>query len=92
MNQKNRTIDLSFAYGSEVDRQLNKLDIVQYDAIDAAAAGTVDANAQTQRTLTSLFIGRRDVIGLVATADREYAGSNTPAGGDEDPGNGSAAG
>ncbi|HMB72520.1 MAG TPA: hypothetical protein VKQ06_03040 [Gammaproteobacteria bacterium] len=56
------SLDLSFAYGTSVHKQLTENDIRLLEEQEAAeAASTGDT---TIRTITSLYTGKRSIVGL----------------------------
>jgi hypothetical protein len=61
LNKKNKapSLDLSFAYGTAVLKQLNEHDIQAYEAEEQVSSGDT-----TIRAITSLYIGKRDITGL----------------------------
>jgi hypothetical protein len=61
VNNKNKTpsLDLSFAYGTAVLKQLSEHDIQAYEAQEQVSTGDT-----TIRAITSLYVGKREIKGL----------------------------
>jgi hypothetical protein len=64
-NKKNTpSLDLSFAYGTTIIKQLSEHDIRMFEAAEAAANESGHSDDPTIRTVTSLFTGKRGIKGL----------------------------
>jgi len=65
-NDKKNTpiLDLSFAYGTTITKQLTEHDIRMFQAAEAASDETGHSDDPTIRTVTSLFTGKRGIKGL----------------------------
>jgi hypothetical protein len=58
------SLDLSFAYGTAVLKQLSEHDIQSYEAEEQASSGDT-----TIRAITSLYVGKRAITGLSLSED-----------------------
>lgn len=74
-DKKNKTpsLDLSFAYGTAVLKQLSEHDIQSYEAGEQASTGDT-----TIRAITSLYVGKRAITGLRLSED-QASESDSPA-------------
>ena len=77
VNKKNKdnndttpALDLSFAYGTAVMKQLNQSDIERMAANDAAADESSTGDT-TIRAVTSLFTGKRSIVDIVEREEPE---------------------
>ena len=71
MNNKNKnagetapSLDLSFAYGTTVIKHLTERDIASMAEKEAEAQAEESTGDTTIRAVTSLFVGKRHIVGL----------------------------
>ncbi len=65
------SLDLSFAYGTTVIKHLTEKDIAEYSAKEAEAEESTGDT--TIRAVTSLFAGKRRIVGLELDSEDEEA-------------------
>lgn len=84
-NKKNTpALDLSFAYGTTILKQLSEHDIRMLQAAEEAAEETGGSDDPTIRTVTSLFTGKRGIRGLgQSIAERDLSHESEES--DEEP-------
>lgn len=77
-------LDLSFAYGTTIIKQLSEQDIRMLQAADAAAEEDGHSDDPTIRTVTSLFSGTRGITGLMRGENDQEPDTEPDVAGDDD--------